>query len=408
MFFGYPVERLCTYQYSLISLVPDLLLHLEDSGSRTLDRQTAKRKRADSLKTSDRKSLMRFMGLPLHLFGKDSLFQPYLPLQQLDQAASSSSYLIGTTNSIFHQQKECPIDVIVDVEHGSLDFVDPALQSLVNLTPTDRKWMDEIVQVVLETWNAADPSRPSSMQFTGSDDYLRARFEEYICSLLSSIKYAEYKESHGAGQSSIVAPDASTTDAFGSEFVHSFRQTRCFDLWNRTTDNMIFDLFEHKHPCEGKTSTLEDVSLRLTSGIYDLHLDEHLAPTREILGNAFNEGSKTAWKYANKWGADLARFRRDQLAAYQQETDKSKDAPPHSPSQGIHHVSSSDTPASTNEGFLTPAQQQAAADIQKQAQAAAMQAGAQVRSAIGNFGSFLAARQKAWNTPSSSSDGQSS
>lgn len=122
MFFGYPVERLCTYQYSLISLVPDLLFNLGDAGSPILDKQTAKRKRPESLKTSDRKSLMQFMGLPLHLFGQDSLFQPYLPLQQLDQAAKSQSYLIGTTNSIFRQQKECAIDVIVDVRQPAAGF----------------------------------------------------------------------------------------------------------------------------------------------------------------------------------------------------------------------------------------------------------------------------------------------
>lgn len=35
--------------------------------------------------------------------------------------------------------------------------------------------MDEIVTVVTESWNPADPSRPTTMQFTGSDDYLRVK-----------------------------------------------------------------------------------------------------------------------------------------------------------------------------------------------------------------------------------------
>ena len=407
MFFGYPVERLCTYQYSLISLVPDLLLSLEDAGSPAMDKQSSKRKRAESLKTSDRKSLLRFMGLPLHLFGKDSFFQPYLPLQQIDMASKSKSYLVGTTNSIYRQQKECSIDVIVDLEHSSLEFIDPKVQQLVNLTAEDRKWMDDIVNVVLETWNAADPSRPSSMQFQGSDDYLRSKFEEYICSMLSSIKYSEYLINSQGSQVSILAPDASTMDAFGPEFIAAFKTTGAFSLWDKTTDSTIFDLFDHKHPCEGKTSTLEDVSLRLTSGIYDLHLDEHLAknlgPTRERLGNALNSGSQTAWKMANKWGQDLAKFRREQMAK-QQQTDASSDPPlPHSPSKGVYHVS--ETPseqrnAPKDASFLTPAQQQAAADFQKQAQAAAMQAGTHVRSALGSFGSYLSSRQKQWATPS--------
>jgi hypothetical protein len=85
------------------------------------------------------------MGLPLHLFGQDSFFQPYLPLQQIDMATKSKSFLVGTTNSIFRQQKECAIDVIVDLEHSSLEYLDPRLQQVVNLTAEDRKWMDEIV-----------------------------------------------------------------------------------------------------------------------------------------------------------------------------------------------------------------------------------------------------------------------
>lgn len=427
MFFGYPVERLCTYQYSLISLIPDLLFNLGDAGSPMLDKQTSKRRRAESLKTSDRQSLMRFMGFPLHLFGQDSFFQPYLPLQQLDVAAKSKSYLVGTTNSIFRMQKECAIDVIVDLENSNLEFIDSSLQNLVNLTPADRKWMDEIVHVVLETWNPADPSRPSSMQYQGSDDHLRAKFEEYLCSLLSSIKYSNYVAKNEVGHESIVAPDTATSDSFGPEFVAALKQTRCYKLWDSTTDAMVFDLFEHKHPCEGKTSTLEDVSLRLTSGIYDLHLDEHLAnnlgPTREMVSNALNEGGKTAWKFANKWGQDLARFRREQMAqiaARQQqkasaadvttarEGEEGDEGREHAPEKGIHHISSASTPSAaattgSQAGFLTPAQQQAAQDLQRQAQAAAAQAGTQVRAALSGFGSFLSSRQKAWAAGSAAS-----
>lgn len=36
-----------------------------------------------------------------------------------------------------------------------------------------------------------DPTRPIQNTYLGSDDYLRARFEEYIMSLLSSVKYAQ-------------------------------------------------------------------------------------------------------------------------------------------------------------------------------------------------------------------------
>jgi hypothetical protein len=74
MFYGHPVERLCTYQYSLISLVPGLLLSLEDAGAPSFDRRAGESERPSELRTSDRKSMMRFMGCPLNLFGAVCLF----------------------------------------------------------------------------------------------------------------------------------------------------------------------------------------------------------------------------------------------------------------------------------------------------------------------------------------------
>jgi hypothetical protein len=56
--------------------------------------------------------MLAFLGLPLDLFGKDSFFQPYLPLQQID-LLGSPSYLCGSTNSIVTQHKD--IDMLVNV-----------------------------------------------------------------------------------------------------------------------------------------------------------------------------------------------------------------------------------------------------------------------------------------------------
>lgn len=52
--------------------------------------------------------------LALHLFGKDSFFQPYLPLQQVD-SLRAPSWLIGTTNQIVTQQRDCAYDVLFNV-----------------------------------------------------------------------------------------------------------------------------------------------------------------------------------------------------------------------------------------------------------------------------------------------------
>lgn len=113
MFYGHPVEKLCTYQYSLVTLVPGLLHNLDDSGSPPLASRAKSLQRPTELKTSDHKSMRAFVGLPLDLFGRDAFFQPYLPLQQLDILKDTKSWLCGSTNSIVAQQKE--VDLLINV-----------------------------------------------------------------------------------------------------------------------------------------------------------------------------------------------------------------------------------------------------------------------------------------------------
>lgn len=50
----------------------------------------------------------------LHLFGADAVFQPYLPLQQMDML-QAHSWLVGTTNQIVTQQRDCKYDLLVNV-----------------------------------------------------------------------------------------------------------------------------------------------------------------------------------------------------------------------------------------------------------------------------------------------------
>lgn len=103
-----------------------------------------------------KESLLKYMGLPLNVFEKGSFFQPYLPLQQIDMLSSeqTKSYVVGTTNQIFfHHKSDTKIDVLVNVETGTLEFYNPQLVNLVSPTLADRRWMENIVKVVNDTWN---------------------------------------------------------------------------------------------------------------------------------------------------------------------------------------------------------------------------------------------------------------
>ncbi|KAE8269743.1 hypothetical protein A4X09_0g2609 [Tilletia walkeri] len=314
MFYGYPIEQLCTQQYSLVSLIPGLLASLQDAGLPNLDTRTSTRAPAESLRTSDRKSLLRFLGLPLNLFAKDAFFQPYLPLQQID-LLKGSTYLVGTSNSIYRQQKDCAIDVIVDLEHSTLEFVNPLAQRLSALTAPDRKWMAELENLVLSTWNPADPTRPAGMQYEGSDDHLRARFEEYICALLASVKHYQFDRKVGKGDAALAGASGSSTHAFGTDFLEAFMRTKAFPSWNDSTDPMIFDIIDHRHPCDGKTSAIEDVGLRLAAGLQDMHLEENLAPARQVVVSALSQGGAGLFRFASGLRSEVVKLREGRLAS---------------------------------------------------------------------------------------------
>lgn len=70
LFFGSRCDRLCMIQFSLISLIPNLIRNLQDCADPELDEYQRNLKPPTSLRTSDRNSLLQYMGLPLQIFGK--------------------------------------------------------------------------------------------------------------------------------------------------------------------------------------------------------------------------------------------------------------------------------------------------------------------------------------------------
>jgi hypothetical protein len=93
LFFGSHCERLCMMQFSLISLIPNLIRHLQDCADPAFNSYEEDYVRPTSLRTSDRtscklyriqkhtrmlteSSVLAYMGLPLQIFGKVHRFLP--------------------------------------------------------------------------------------------------------------------------------------------------------------------------------------------------------------------------------------------------------------------------------------------------------------------------------------------
>ncbi|KAK1813874.1 hypothetical protein LTR12_011706 [Friedmanniomyces endolithicus] len=326
LFFGSHCERVCQVQFSLLSLIPNLVKNLQDCADPQMNSHAESLRKPDSVRTSDRSSFLAYLGVPLQLFGKGSVFGPYTPLQQLDILTDldTKSYVVGSTNSLLIQQKDRYCDVLIDLDENAISILSPTLRSAVALSVADRRWIDFLAQQVTDTWDDTDPSRPKTHGYAGSEEFIRLQFEEYLLALLSAEKYHQHLSSHpnnnkdrtGGGGSSdpkalLADIEGDPSSDFSPAFLDAWRQTENHALWSRTTDTHLFDLVDPRHPCAGGI-TIEDVQRRLAAQIAELHLDERFSATREVVGKRLVEGREQVGAAFGRVWADVEALREAQ------------------------------------------------------------------------------------------------
>ncbi|KAI1468714.1 transport protein Avl9-domain-containing protein [Daldinia caldariorum] len=314
LFFGSRCERLCMMQFSLISLIPGLLRNLQDSAGPDLNNYEKNLTQPTSLRTSDRNSLLSYMGLPLQIFGKGSLFGPYTPLQQLDILADfgTKSYIVGSTNSLLLQQRDRYSDILINLDENTINITSTSLRTALVLSHSDRRWIDFLTQEVNDTWDESNPGRPKTMGYRGSEEFIRLQFEEYLLSLISSVKYHNYlaKNAHNP-KATLPHIDGDPSVDFGTEWVEYWMRTENYRIWESHTDSHLFDIVEPRHPCAGGL-TIDDVQRRIQQQVQDLHLDERFAVGKEVLGRNLTAGRDKASTIFNKLYADMEALREAQ------------------------------------------------------------------------------------------------
>jgi hypothetical protein len=314
LFFGTNCERLCMIQFSLISLIPGLIRNLEDCADPAFNAYEENLVMPTSLKTSERASLLSYVGLPLQIFGKGSLFGPYTPLQQLDILADhdTKSYVVGSTNSLLLDQKDRYSDMFMNLDEGTINISSQSLRAALALTVPDRRWIDFLTQTVNDTWDETNPGRPNTLGYAGSEEFIRLQFEEYLLALLSAVKYRLYVEKHRDDPKALLHEvDGDPANEFGPDWVRAWMQTENFRVFNKVTDSHIFDIVEPNHPCTGGL-TIEDVQRRLAAQVAELHLDERLNSGREVIGKHLATGqAKVSEAFNNLW-ADIEKKREEQ------------------------------------------------------------------------------------------------
>ena len=244
------LELLTQFQNNLIALIPNLLGNLDLCGSPLCDytEKHSPLQKPTSLKTNDRMSMLRFFGLPLHIFStKGSFWNPYLPLQQIDEL-SAESFMVGCSNLMIAKKlMKYQIDLLVNLDDSTVLFPTGKGEDL-KLSQMDKKFMS----VLLSTTQNEDA-------YVGSDDYIRYQFEDYVRSLLATTKYYQYVEkfkNQPPGFDSAVDMNPENLKSFGSAFVERWSTTKNYEIWNAQCDDLIFNFHPPVH-----------TAARLSSGV---------------------------------------------------------------------------------------------------------------------------------------------
>jgi hypothetical protein len=402
LFFGTRCERLCMIQFSLISLIPGLINSLQDCADPAFDTYSQTVEKPTSLKTSDRSSLLAYMGLPLQIFGKGSMFGPYTPLQLLDLLADdgTKSYVVGSTNSLLLQQKDRYSDILINLDEDSIVINAPSLRTALVLSAADRRWIDLLTQIVNDTWDEEHPSQPKTLGFMGSEEFIRLQFEEYLLALLSSMKYHEELYPSDVGESGHLSRtqlqnlniEGDPAIDFNTDFLAQWKNTSNYALFSRlTSDALLFSITEPRHPSAGGL-TMEDIQRRLSQQVADLHLDERVREGREALNRHFATGQKKVSAAFNSFWSDLETMREAQRkraeersASQSQRTSIDKETP------------TSPTPSSqdSTDGSWFAGRQRPSVDM-TQAQASVSVASQKAGSYLSSWSTWASEKRREW------------
>lgn len=270
----------------------------------------------------------------------------------------------------------------------------------------DRRWIDLLTQIVNDTWDEAHPSRPKTLGFMGSEEFIRLQFEEYLLALLSCMKYHEELNLFSSGDS----PHRSRAQLqtfniegdpaldFGAEFLAQWQKTSNYTLFSKlTSDALLFSITEPRHPSAGGL-TMEDVQRRLSQQVADLHLDERVREGREALNRHLSTGQKKVSAAFNSFWSDIEsmreaqRKRNEEKATQSTRTSIDKEGPA-SPSI--------ESPSETSASWFG-ARQRPSIDV-TQAQASVTAASQKAGAYFSSWGSWASDKRREWQEKRSSS-----
>ncbi|KAJ3097427.1 late secretory pathway protein avl9 [Phlyctochytrium planicorne] len=291
LFYGRRVENLALNQYCLVSLVPHLLENLK----------VAVRGGESFHNRIDPADLLRFKGLPLCLFHKESFFQPYIALQELHtlQDAGLKAFIVGTTNSVIVQNLALGFDAIANlkkVDTGAVEFRNPALPPWVALSSADRVFIEAIVTST-QGGGGESPESEGVPDVENEDNEVYWKiykdFEEYLLTAMNTVQ--QYSRNPKDERVYGLISD------YNPNWVQEWEKSFNFLTWN---DYWSVNKVEYSglgHPKAG-SSALSELQSVVSSRLGDLkksmtpiqqNLGKAMAPLQQNVGRALTSAEST-------------------------------------------------------------------------------------------------------------------
>ncbi len=283
LFFGSNTREVCSWQYSLLSLFPLLLNHLDLLLVSGLDIENVglendlEDMQGDLGRSLERESDMA-LGLPLNFF-TTTLFQPYTTVQQLDSLTNSSSFLAGATNQIFTTRTKQ--DAIIHTDSGTIDYSNN-LEPYITLTPPDWKFMDNILSTI-------ENDSVSGRDTSETEDEIRRNFRLYLLGFLSCVYECQQVDPEDLNLQKKLVSD------YGILFVSEWIKTPTFENWSPKSR-----VVSMHHPNQGTTKLSEwstrvgetIKSLKVSDGVKNILDQEDFETVQKMAGMATSTASR--------------------------------------------------------------------------------------------------------------------
>lgn len=287
IFHGFPVGSLCSQLLALASLLPKMI----ESGlvyAASKENELNKSEN-DFLRVQECEDLaVDIFGLPLAIFTKNSIFHPYLSLQQMQLLKSPHvrSFVVGASNFLYRRQKGLS-EVLVDLESGAVEIHDPELNEQLSLSMADLRFADYLIHHVNDYVERGE----QEAGWNGSDEWIRAQFKMYLMSLLSTIQHTD-----GEGMAN-----------YNEQFVEAWKQTTNYQVW-RGKEHAGIDDVHAGHPFQGQMG-LSDIKIRLSNVMQDVatksergrRIGQAVADTGKAVGGVIN----SARSFVTSWLSEL-------------------------------------------------------------------------------------------------------